>query len=126
MVVATVALFVMLTGLAVTGAVTVMVSTDGGPAARLPERVHVMTPPLGGTGVQFQPVPLKPVYVTPAGSESDTETLAAALGPRFVTAIVYVSVPPDATGSGESDLVIVKSADAVTAVNTGPVLLFPG
>ena len=71
----------------VIGAVAVMVSIGAAPTARL-LRLHVTTPPLGGAGVQVQPVPLKFVYVTPEGRVSATDTFAAVLGPLFVTASV--------------------------------------
>ena len=122
--VVTVALFMI--SPVVPGAVAKMVRFDVAPAARGVLRVHVTTtkPPLGGAGVQFQSVPLKPVYVTPDGRESATETLAAVLGPLFVTASVYVITPPAATVAGP-DFKIERSAEAVTVVNTSPVLLFP-
>lgn len=82
----TVALFVIEPD--VTGAVTVMVRVGAGPAARLVLRVHVTIPALGEFRVQVQPVPLDPVYVTPEGSVSATETFSAALGPLLVTVSV--------------------------------------
>src|SRR5882762_4827851 len=48
--------------------------------------------------------------VSPAGSVSLTLTPVAALGPLFVTVIVYVRLPPTMTGSGESALVMLRSA----------------
>ena len=47
--------------------------------------------------------------VTPDGKTSVTVTPVASLGPAFVTVKVYVKVPADVTGSGESVLVICKS-----------------
>ncbi len=80
----TIALLLMVSGPVGTGAVTVIV-IGADPTARL-LRVHVTTPALGG--LQVHPVPLAPVYVTPDGSVSATETFAAVLGPWFVTARV--------------------------------------
>ena len=82
----TVALFVIEP--VVPGAVAVIVSIGADTIARLALRVHVTTPALGVFGVQVQSVPLKPVYVTPEGSVSATETFSARLGPRFVTVSV--------------------------------------
>src|SRR5439155_1627686 len=61
--------------------------------------------------------------VTPAGSVSVTVTLLAVEGPALLTLSVYVSVPPARTGSGESLLVIERSAEAVTVVGSVAVLL---
>lgn len=47
--------------------------------------------------------------VTPDGNTSVTVTPVASLGPALVTVKVYVKVPADVTGSGESVLVICKS-----------------
>ncbi len=76
----TIALLVMVP--AEEGTVTVMVIAGAAPAGRV-LRVHVTTPALGG--LQAQPVPIAPVYVTPEGRVSATETFAASLGPLFVT-----------------------------------------
>jgi hypothetical protein len=47
----------------------------------------------------------------PAGTESVIRALSASAGPLFVTVIVYVRSEPAVTGSGESVLVIARSAD---------------
>ena len=50
--------------------------------------------------------------LSPAGSVSLHDALAAASGPLFVTVIVYVRFAPVFTGSGESTLVTDRSAIA--------------
>lgn len=52
----------------------------------------------------------------PTGIVSDSVTEAASLGPGFVTVIVYVMLPPAATGSGESLFAIDRSAETTTCV----------
>ena len=109
------------------GAVAIMVRFDVAVAARGVLRVHVTTGPfgrIGEAGIQFQAGLPELVYVTPEGSVSATETLVAELGPLFVTASAYVITPPAATEAGPV-FIRERSAEAVTVVNTGPVLLFP-
>src|SRR5437773_2291247 len=88
-------------------------------------RVKVAVAPLANEAVVQFTVPVEPaagvVQLQPAGvgidwnvvcggSGSFIVTLAAAFGPALLTVIVYVSVPPGVTGSGESVLVIERSA----------------
>jgi hypothetical protein len=61
--------------------------------------------------------------VTPAGNTSVTVTPVAVLGPLFVTVIVYINRPPTTTGSGESVLVIDRSACGLMVLDTEPLLL---
>lgn len=55
-------------------------------------------------------------YEVPAGTVSLTVTAAALEGPAFATVIVYVTLLPAMTGSGESAFVIERSADGLTVV----------
>src|SRR3989441_665251 len=74
--------------------------------------------------VQLQPAGVGIDWnVVSAGSGSFIVTLAAAFGPALLTVIVYVSVPPGVTGSGESVLVIARLASARTVVVAMAVLL---
>jgi hypothetical protein len=52
----------------------------------------------------------------PTGSVSDSDMLAALLGPLFVTVIEYVRLLPALTGSGLSVFVTDTSADVLTVV----------
>jgi hypothetical protein len=54
---------------------------------------------------QFHPVPVAETNDVPAGSVSVTVAWHAVAGPALDTVTVYVSVPPGATGSGESSFV---------------------
>src|SRR2546427_39398 len=74
--------------------------------------------------VQLQPAGVGIDWnVVSSGSGSFMITLAAAFGPALLTVIVYVSVPPGVTGSGESVLVIARLASARTVVVAMAVLL---
>src|SRR6266446_2169590 len=74
--------------------------------------------------VQLQPAGVGIDWnVVSAGSGSFIDTLAEAFGPALLTVIVYVSVPPGVTGSGESVLVIARLASARTVVVAMAVLL---
>src|SRR5216117_1196691 len=94
-------------------------------------RVKVAVAPLASVAVVQFTVPGEPtagvVQVQPAGvgidwnvvssgSGSFMVTLAAAFGPALLTSMVYVRVPPGRTGSGESVLVMARSASARTVV----------
>src|SRR5438034_1034468 len=94
-------------------------------------RVKVAVAPLASVAVVQFTVPGEPtagvVQVQPAGvgidwnvvssgSGSFMVTLAAAFGPALLTPMVYVRVPPGRTGSGESVLVMARSASARTVV----------
>src|SRR4051794_9329924 len=72
--------------------------------------------------VQVQPVPVADTNTTPAGSVSDTVTLAASDGPSFTTDTEYDSAPAAVTVGGPV-LVIARSAEAVTLVLAAAVLL---
>ena len=63
--------------------------------------------------------------VVKPGSVSDIETVAALLGPLFVTVIVYVRSVSNKTGSVEPVFVIERSADAVR-VSVSIAELLPG
>src|SRR5216117_40748 len=88
-------------------------------------RVKVAVAPMASVAVVQLTVPGEPaagvVQLQPAGVGIDWNvvcggngsfmvTLAAAFGPALLTVIVYVNVPPGVTGSGESVLVIERSA----------------
>src|SRR5438046_1320786 len=88
-------------------------------------RVKVAVAPLANEAVVQFTVPVEPaagvVQVQPAGVGIDWNvvcdgngsfmiTLVAAFGPALLTVIVYVSVPPGATGSGQSVLLLERSA----------------
>src|SRR5436189_298363 len=88
-------------------------------------RVNVAVAALASEAVVQFTVPVEPaagvVQLQPAGVGIDWNvvcggngsfmvTLAAAFGPALLTVIVYVNVPPGVTGSGESVLVIARSA----------------
>jgi hypothetical protein len=82
----TVALFVIVFGGTVVGAVTTIVMLGAAPGARLPPvLLHVTVP---DALLQFQFVPVALTNVTPAGSVSTTFTAEASLGPAFETPIV--------------------------------------
>lgn len=102
------------------GAVTTIVIVGAGPGGRLPPVLLQVTVPDTLLHVQFVPVAL--TNVVPAGSVSTTLTADASLGPALLTLIVYVSVPPVATGSGESVFVIDRSASPAAMVNEPPVV----
>lgn len=68
----------------VAGAVRLTVIAGAAPVASV-EAVHVT---VGAANVHDQPVPLAPVNVAPAGIESVTVTVDAALGPALLTVIV--------------------------------------
>src|SRR5437773_602853 len=87
--------------------------------------VNAAVAPLASDGVVHVTVPVEPtggvVQDHPAGVGIDWNvvcegngsfmvTLVATFGPALLTVIVYVSVAPGATGSGESVLVIDRSA----------------
>jgi hypothetical protein len=109
----TVALFVIKPS--VEGAVT-MIEKLAAVFAAIDALVHVTL--VVAVGGQVQPAPLALTKVTPLGKVSVTLTVeAAVVRELFVTAIAYVKVPPEATGSGESVLVMLRSAVAATAVN---------
>jgi hypothetical protein len=83
--------------------ITLMV-TDAFPPLAMSGRLHVTVP------LEFvQPADADP-KLTLKGSVSVTRTPVAVSGPAFVTVIVYTSVLPTATGSGESNCVIDRSA----------------
>jgi hypothetical protein len=63
---------------------------------------------------------LQEMKVVPIGSGSVTLTPSAKPGPALFTRIVYVSVVPLMTGSGESVFEIVRSAGAGVGVGVGP------
>src|SRR5438093_695886 len=103
-------------------------------------RVKVAVAPLASDGVVQFTIPGEPaagvVQLQPAGvgidwnvvssgSGSFMITLAAAFGPALLTVIVYVSVPPGVTGSGESVLVTARLASARTVV-VAVAMLFMG
>src|SRR3954447_14646003 len=92
----------------VLGAVTTTVMFGAAPGARLPPVRLQVTVPDALLQVQFVPVAL--TKVVPAGSVSTTLTADASSGPALLTPIVYVRVPFTVTGSGESVLVIERSA----------------
>src|SRR2546427_181833 len=74
--------------------------------------------------VQLQPAGVGIDWnVVSSGSGSFMITLAAAFGPALLTVIVYVSVPPGVTGSGESVLVTPRLASARTVVVAVALLL---
>src|SRR5438093_701212 len=108
-----------------TVAVLAIVLPSGAAGLTWTTRVNVAVAPLASVAVVQLTVPVKPaagvVQVQPAGvgidwkvvsggSRSFIVTLAAAFGPALLTAMVYVRVPPGRTGSGESLLVIARSA----------------
>jgi hypothetical protein len=111
----TVAVFVIVAPFAVVaGTVAVIVTVAVAPGLRSPmAHVNVVVPahPPLPTGDVFVHEPLAPVSGEGIGSE--TLTPFAVLGPVFVTVMEYVSVPPAVTGSGESLLVMLKSACAM-------------
>ena len=71
--------------------------------------------------VQVHPVPVAETKVTPAGRVSATDRFAASDGPLFTTPSEYVTAPDAATVAGP-DLVIARSAEAVTVVLADAVL----
>src|SRR5438034_867290 len=108
-----------------TVAVLAIVLPSGAAGLTWTMRVKVAVAPLANEAVVQFTVPVEPtagvVQVQPAGVGIDWNvvcdgngsfmvTLAAAFGPALLTVIVYVSVPPGATGSGESVLVMARSA----------------
>jgi hypothetical protein len=101
--------------------VTTTVSVGAVPPAVNEDRVQVTTPE---TWLQVQPVPVADPNVTPAGSVSVTDRLAASLGPALATTREYVTDPAAVTDAGP-DLVIDRSAEAVTDVLADAELL-PG
>src|SRR5882672_9373481 len=120
--------------------VAVLVSVLPSSAAGLTwtPRVKVAVAPLANEAMVQFTVPVEPaagvVQLQPAGvgidwnvvcagSGSFIVTLAAAFGPALLTVIVYVSVPPGVTGSGESVLVIARLASARTVVVAVALLL---
>src|ERR1044072_601795 len=60
---------------------------------------------------------------TPSGSRSSRATPLEVPGRVLVTVIVYVSVPPAATGSGASAIAIARSAGVSTIVDAFASLL---
>src|SRR6266581_2059014 len=87
---------------------TIVMFGASAPAARFPPvRSHVTVPKLL---VHVQPVSVLGTNVVPAGRVSTTFTAEASSGPALCTPIVYVRFPFRATGSGESALVIERSA----------------
>jgi hypothetical protein len=105
--------------------VTTTVIVAFAPFAMLP-RLHVKTPPK--TAPQVPWLGVAESRVTLAGNVSVTVTPVAEFGPRLVTVIVYVICSPTKTGSGESVLVIARSAGVVaglTVVVIGPAVLLP-
>src|SRR5712692_10471591 len=97
------------------GAVTTMVI--GGAVAPGPSGVLLVQVTTPWLWVQVQPVPVALTKVTPAGNVSITVIGAAAVeGPPLCTVRVYVSAPPAVTGSGESLLVIDRSAHSTVIV----------
>ena len=102
------------------GAVTVTVIVGAVAPAASAGRVQVTeTLP---TLVHVQPVPVADTKVTPAGSVSITDRLAASEGPLFTTTSEYATDPPATTSAGPV-LVIARSAEAVTMVFATDVLL---
>jgi hypothetical protein len=73
--------------------------------------------------VHVPSVVLVDTHVTFAGNVSVTATPVAALGPLFVTTMVYVRSCPASTGLGEADFVIETSAEGFTVVVVVEVLL---
>jgi hypothetical protein len=86
--------------------VTTMVTVAVAPFASAPS-VQVTVP---SSWLQLPCVGVAEPNVTPAGSTSISVAAAAASGPPFPTVIVYVSIPPTVTGSGESVLTTERSA----------------
>src|SRR5438093_1069680 len=98
------------------GALTVIVIVEGVlPVGARLARVHVT---LALVPLHVQPAPLALWKVTPAGSVSVTVTLLAVGSAAVRTLVMEVSVLPACTGSGESLLVIERSAEAVTVVGS--------
>jgi hypothetical protein len=91
----------------VSGAVTLMVIVAVCPLVIVP-RVQVTGP----DPAQLPRVVEALTKVTPAGSVSVTVTPVAVEGPLFWAWMVYVSVPPGATGSGVANFAISTSAMA--------------
>jgi hypothetical protein len=71
--------------------------------------------------VQVQPVPVADTNVTPAGSVSVTARPLASEGPLLTTTSEYDTPPPAVTEAGPA-LVIARSAEAATPVETDEVL----
>jgi hypothetical protein len=89
--------------------------------------VTVPVPPAAGD-VMAQPTPLITIALTNvvlAGAASVKVTLTALLGPLLVSVIVYVRFDPAITGSGESVLVMARSASGVS-VSVSVAVLLPG
>ena len=101
------------------GAVTTTVIAGAGAPAASVGRVHVTD--MFAAFVHAQPPPAADTNVTPAGSVSSTDTLAASDGPAFATTREYVTVPAAVTVAGP-DLHDRQSADALTVVVTDDVL----
>ena len=95
------------------GGAVPMIMIEGAVPAERRDRVHVAMPP---ATVHVQPLPLALTHVMPGGKTSRTTTDVALPGPEFVALMVYVSIPPAVTGSGESSLVIDRSMPATTVV----------
>src|SRR5262249_31260322 len=105
---------------------TTMVKTAVSPVATVAlEKTTLPVPPTAGALVD-QPVPVvteADTNVVLAGVASVTVTVCASDGPLLVKLIVYVTLLPAKTGSGESLLLTGSSADACTVVAAVPVLL---
>jgi hypothetical protein len=108
------AVFVIVVPFAVfAGTVAVIVTVAVAPGPRSPiahEMVVVPVHPPDPAGDDFVQLPDAPV--SGDGTGSVTVTPFAVFGPAFDTVKVYVNVPPAVTGSGESLLVIPRSACA--------------
>src|SRR5262245_32773970 len=98
---------------------TLSTSVNVAEAPEASDAALAMTPPVPPTGgvvrvkagPEFCSMEMK---VVPAGMTSDIVTSAAALGPALAIVIVYVTFVPATTGSGESTLVIDRSADCAS------------
>ena len=108
------------TGPGVDGSVTMRVIVADAPFASVPRvQVTVVVP------LQLPWLGVAETNDVPAGSASVTTTFAAALGPAFDTAIVYVSEPPVPYGPACGVLAMERSALATTFV-FAVALLLPG
>src|SRR5262245_45566946 len=96
---------------------TMIEKTADSPLAAVPfVKVIVPVPPTAGV-VLVQPAgAAAETNVVPAGITSVIVTVWASLAPLFVKVTVYVRFVPATTGSGESLLVIARSAWALTVV----------
>jgi hypothetical protein len=130
-VVAVCELFAALGSLVVAETVAVLLMDAAAAAVGVTTRVNTPDAPLATLGLVQETVPFAPtagvVHVqpatgdsetklTPVGSTSPSETLAAAKGPLLVTVIVYVKLAPTLTDPAEASFVTIKSAAELTVV----------